>query len=166
MQPGNPSEESSRRGRLSYKSTLDAGFHSLVELVAKHERSQSSKDMALQDAVSLKRLDFVELLIENGAQISAVPLSDVLLTWEPKLIRFFLDRGADAIKDDPFAVAFGAKVRTALRPYMEYKQAHPEHSDALEEQVNIALRHFCANGDLKWVSLMLWAGGDPRSLGR
>lgn len=46
-------------------------------------------------------LDFVELLVENGAEITSVPLADVLLTWEPKLIRFFLDRGADPIKDSP-----------------------------------------------------------------
>ena len=35
----------------------------------------------------------------------------------------------------------------------------------LQEQVDCALRYFCGQGDLKWVSLMMWAGGDPRSLG-
>jgi hypothetical protein len=37
--------------------------------------------------------------------------------------------------------------------------------DKLREQADSALRHFCYKGDLKWVSLMLWAGADPRSLG-
>jgi len=144
---------------------VETGFHSLVELIAKHEQSQISKDAALADSVSLRRLDFVELLLENGAQISAVPFVDVLLSWDPKLIRFFLDHGANPIKDNAFAIAFGARIRTALRPFVEYKQAHPEHAETLQEQANIALRHFCYKGEVKWISLMLWAGADARSMG-
>jgi hypothetical protein len=63
------------------------------------------------------------------------------------------------------ARAFGAKVRTALRPFIEYKQAHPDLAPALQEQTNIALRYFCSKEDIKWISLMLWAGADARSLG-
>jgi hypothetical protein len=107
----------------------------------------------------------VELLLANGADIKSVPLADVLLTWEPTLIRFFLDHGADPVDARPFAEAFGARVRTALRPFMEYKRAHPELAVALQEQLDCALRHFCGEGDLKWVSLLMWAGGDPRSRG-
>ncbi|MBZ5562248.1 MAG: hypothetical protein LAP13_07480 [Acidobacteriia bacterium] len=144
---------------------VETGFHSLVELIAKHESSQSPKDAALHDAVSSRRLDLVELLPAHGADIKSVPLTDVLLTWEPTLIRFFLDRGADPIEGRPFAEAFGARVRTALRPFVEYKQAHPELVAELQEQLDCALRHFCGQGDLKWVSLLMWAGGDPRSRG-
>lgn len=144
---------------------VETEFHSLIELIARHETVQASKNAALEDAVSIRRLDFAELLVENGAQIAAVPFADVLLTWEPNLIRFFLDRGADPIKDNPFAVAFGAKVRTALRAFLDCKRMHPEQADALQEQANIALRHFCSKGDLKWISLMLWAKADARSMG-
>jgi hypothetical protein len=45
---------------------------------------------------------------------------------KPKTIRFFLDRGADPVRGRPFAEAFGAKVRTALRPFVECKRSHPE----------------------------------------
>jgi hypothetical protein len=107
----------------------------------------------------------VELLLANGADIKSVSFTDVLLTWEPTLIRFFLDRGADPVEGRPFAEAFGAKVRTALRPFVEYKRAHPELTQALQEQLDCALRHFCGEGDLKWVSLLMWAGGNPRSRG-
>jgi hypothetical protein len=31
----------------------------------------------------------------------------------------------------------------------------------LDEQANVALRHHCKEGDIKWVSLLLWAGADP-----
>ncbi len=82
-----------------------------------------------------------------------------------KLIRFFLDPGADPVEGRPFAEAFGAKVRTALRPFVEYQRAHPELAAELQEQLDCALRHFCGEADLKWVSLLMWAGGDPRSRG-
>jgi hypothetical protein len=153
------------RHRTLLEIVIETGFHSLVELLAKHESSQSVKDAALGRAASSRRLDLVELLLAYGADIRSVPLVDVLLTWEPTLIRFFLDHGADAVEGRPFAEAFGAKVRTALRPFVEYKRAHPELAASLQEQLDCALRYFCGEGDLKWVSLLLWAGGDPRSRG-
>jgi hypothetical protein len=69
---------------------VETGFHSLVELFAKHEPCQSAKGAALGAAASSRRLDLVELLLANGADLKSVPLADVLLTWEPKLIQFFL----------------------------------------------------------------------------
>ncbi len=153
------------RRRSLLELAVETGFHSLVELIAKHDRTQSGKDAALNDAVASRRLDLVELLMANGADIKSVPLADVLLTWEPKLIRFFLDHGADPVEGRPFAEAFGSKVRTALRPFSEYKRAHPEFTAQLQEQLDCALRRFCGEGDMKWVSLLMWAGGDPRSRG-
>jgi hypothetical protein len=79
--------EATKRGR--HKSLLEVvietGFHGSVELIAKHETSQSAKAGALGDAVSSRKLDLVELLLANGADIKAVPLADVLFTWEPGL---------------------------------------------------------------------------------
>jgi len=134
---------------------VEVGFHSLVELIAMHESSQPSKNAALADTVSMRRLDLVQLLFGNGADIKSVPLADVLLGWEPKIIRFFLDHGADAVTGSPFAIAFGARVRTALRPFIEYRQAHPEIATKLNSQLDCALRHFCGEADLKWISLLL-----------
>src|SRR5258707_9106300 len=85
-------------------------FHSLIELIAKHENDQSSKNAALADAVSLHRLDFVQLLVENGAEVKSVPFADVLLEWNPQITRFFLEHGADPLKGSPFAVAFSQKI--------------------------------------------------------
>ena len=58
---------------------IDSGFHSLVELLARHESRQEVKNQALSLAVSEKRLDFVELLVAHGAQPRSIPLADVLL---------------------------------------------------------------------------------------
>jgi ankyrin repeat protein len=144
---------------------IDSGFHSLIELLARHESRQEVKNQALSLAVSEKRLDFVELLVAHGAQPRSIPLADVLLNWEPAMIRFFLENGADVITGAPFAVAFREKVRTALRPFVECKKAHPELAPQLQDQADRALRHFCYEADLKWVSLLLWAGANPRSRG-
>jgi ankyrin repeat protein len=141
------------------------GFHSLIELIARNENNRTSKNAALADAVSLRRLDFIQLLVENGAEVSSVPLADVLLEWNPQIIRFFLDHGADPLAGSPFAVAFREKIRTALGVFGQLKRSRPELSTALQEQADSALRYFCDEGDVKWVSLMLWAGASPRSLG-
>lgn len=162
---GKPLEIPVDKYKTLLRIAIETGFHSLIELIAKHETNQASKNSALEDAVSLKRLDLVELLIQNGAQVTGVPFSEVLLTWDPKIMRFFLDRGADPLTDKPFAVAFGARVRTAIRAFLDCERMHPEHAEVLQEQANIALRHFCSKGDMKWISLMLWLKADPRAMG-
>lgn len=144
---------------------VDTGFHSLVELLARNEPRQGEKDRALLAAVESKRLDMAEVLVVHGARIQAVPLEDVLLTWDRTLMQFFLDRGADPVTRNPFMTAFHNKVQTALRPFVDYKKAHPDLADALQAQADRALRHFAQEADMKWISLLMWAGANPRSLG-
>jgi hypothetical protein len=48
-----------------------------------------------------------------------------------------------------------------VRIFKRYRDRFP----SFPEQANIALRHHCKEGDLKWVSLMLWAGADPYAQG-
>lgn len=161
---GRPLDIPAKHGRL-LQVALQTRFYSLIELLVKHESNQSSKNAALADAVSLHRLDYIELLVENGAEVKSVPFSHVLLEWNPHIFRFFLEHGADPVEGSPFAVAFSNKIRTALGPFVELKRTHPELTAELQEQVDSALRYFADKGDLKWVSLMMWAGASPRSLG-
>jgi hypothetical protein len=144
---------------------LTTGFHSLVELIARHETNQKTRNRGLAQAVGQRRWEYVELLVGHGADLKSVPFIEVLECWNPNIIRFFLNNGADAISDNPFAHAFKDRIRTALRPFVEYKQRHPEIADKLQEQIDQALRYFADKGDLKWVSLLAWAGADPRSRG-
>ena len=144
---------------------LDTGFHSLVELLVSNEVNQDLKNRALRRAVSLKRLDLIELLVSHGADIRSFPFIDVLEIWEPTIIRYFLEQGADFITDSPFAIAFGEKIRTAIGPWRECKEKYPDAVPQLQEQADRALRHFCSEGNLKWVSLLMWAGADPRTTG-
>ena len=161
---GKPLDVPAKYGSL-LQVAVHTGFHSLIELIAKHENNQLSKNAALADAVSLHRLDFIQLLVENGAEVKSVPFADVLLEWNPHIFRFFLERGADPVEGSPFSVAFTNKIRTALGPFVELKRSRPELSAALQEQSDCALRYFCGKGDMKWISLMLWAGANPRTRG-
>src|SRR5688572_11622652 len=65
---------------------LDTGFHSLIELLLRSETNQDLKNRALRKAISLKRLDFIELLVSNGAEIKSVEFISVLEVWEPTII--------------------------------------------------------------------------------
>jgi hypothetical protein len=74
---------------------------------------------------------------------------------------YFINRGAELQQGNPFAFAFCSRIRTVLRPYTLLRQRIP----GLQEQANIALRHHCKEGNLKWIALMLWAGADPFKAG-
>jgi ankyrin repeat protein len=147
------------------EAAVDTGFHSLVELLVRAEPSSELKNRALRRALSSKRLDLIELLVSHGAEINSVPFIEVLMLWDPAIIRYFLDHGADFITGHPFAEAFAEKIRTALRPWRECKEKYPDLGPQLQEQADRALRYFCEKEDLKWVSLLMWAGADPRSIG-
>jgi hypothetical protein len=147
------------------ETAIETGFHSLIFCLARNETRVEVKNRALTDAVRRQKLELVELLTTYGAEVTSVPFVEVLRSWEPRIMRFFLERGADAVSGSPFAVAFGEKIRTALRAFVDYKAANPSLAAELQEQSDRALRHFCYEGDLKWVSLLLWAGANPRSLG-
>jgi hypothetical protein len=154
-----------RRPESLLELAVETGFHSLVELIAKNEQGADAKTAALCAAVSARRMDLIEVLCANGAEPKTVPLDTVLFEWDPKMIRYFLDRGADPIEGRPFAEAFRERIRTALRAFVNYKRDHPELGAQLQDQIDCALRYFCAEGDLKWVCLLLWAGADARSKG-
>ena len=144
---------------------VETGFHSLVLLLVRNECRQEIKNKALQKATELRRSELVELLVDEGARVIDIPLIYALRTWDPKIIQFYLDHGADVVAEHPFAEAFCEKIRTSLRPFTRYRDAHPEIAQQLQEQIDSALRHFCREGDLKWVSLLMWAGADPRTSG-
>jgi ankyrin repeat protein len=144
---------------------LDTGFQSLIELLVRNEPSEDEKNRALRQAVAQQRLDFIEILVSHGAEVTSVPFIDVLRAWEPNIIRYFLDRGTNFITNSPFAVAFGERIRTALGAWRRCVEQHPQFASQLQEQADRALRHFCFKEDLKWVSLMMWVGANPRSIG-
>jgi hypothetical protein len=56
-------------------------FHSLVELIARRESDQATKDAALREAVALTRLDLVKVLLANGVD-SRIDFAERLCTTQ------------------------------------------------------------------------------------
>lgn len=64
----------------------------------------------------------------------------------------------DLESNKSIAKAFQAKQREFLGIYMDLRDQIP----SARKQAAMALRHHAEEGNVKWVSLLLWAGADPR----
>jgi len=141
---------------------IDLGFHSLVQTLLKGGADLNEpRYWPLDEALHKRRLDLVKLLVKYGADIHSVSMASVFETWQPDIMKLFIEQGADVETDNPLAYAFCERIKTALGIFKSYKDRFP----SFEEQANIALRYHCRKGNLKWVSLMLWAGADPYAKG-
>lgn len=139
------------------------GFHSLVETLLKGGADYRTLDRHSPMPVALqsRRLDLAKLLVEHGFDVRSVDMTEVFAAWEPELMEYFIDQGADVETGMPLAEALCEGVRTALCVFRKYRDRFP----TFQEQANVALRHHCKEGNLKWVSLLLWAGADPYAPG-
>lgn len=158
-----PIPESTRKRKKSpLQVAMEAGFHSLVQVLL--EGGAAQKDALyspLSHALSKRRLDLVELLVDHGADIHQVSMDDVFDTWDNEIVEYFIKKGADLETDDPLAYALCSRIRPALGILKRHEARFP----SFHEQVNIAFRYHCKEGNLKWVSLTLWAGADPYARG-
>jgi hypothetical protein len=136
---------------------VDTGFHSMVELLLQHGVEQEERNYMLERAVDDANFELIKLLVEYGADPHCVDFEAVCRTGHPFIIKFFVDRGIDAETDHPFARALCYPKRRYLGVYMSYRKKFP----SFKRQLNLALRHLAREGNLKWVSLLIWAGGDP-----
>jgi ankyrin repeat protein len=153
-----------RKTRL--RVAMATGFHSLVELLLRHEHRQEEKNDALRHALFLNRPAFIALAVTHGADVASIPFLDVLMTGDREVVAVFLEKGADATTDYPFARAFHQlRAKTTLGSYLDCRRSRPDLANHLQQQADMALRQFCQEGNLKWVSLLIWAGANPRSSG-
>jgi len=162
--PVNPPPPANKKARKKspLQIAIDAGFHSLVQLLLQGGAAiEEPRYFPLAHALEKRRLDLVELLVNHGADIHSVTMEEVFGTWNNDIVEFFIAKGADLETGNPLAEALCSRIRTALAIFKRYQDRFP----SFQGQVNIALRHHCKEGNLKWVSLMLWAGGDPHVKG-
>ncbi len=140
---------------------LEIGFHSLIELLIRHTTDTAVKNHALEQAVRKSRFDIVQMLVNYGAEPLSVPFQDVLCSYLPDMARYFISKKADLLTGNPFTVAFRYKVRPALGVYLDSSRQFPELKNALQRQLDMALAYHCGEGSMKWVRLLMWAGGNP-----
>lgn len=84
---------------------ISTEFHSLVELLIRHEHRQEAKNDALRQALFLDRPAFVELAVAHGADIASIPFLDVLMTGDRTVVASFLEKGADPIANSKGSVS-------------------------------------------------------------
>lgn len=161
--PVNPPEyKGGNRPKTPLEVTIANGFHSLmVVLLESGATINYGFYNGLEHALMERRLDLIKLLVKHGADIRSVSMIDVFDTWDPEIMEYFIEKGADVETNIPFAAALCERIRTALGVF----KRHKKHFPSFQEQLNIALRYHCREGDLKWVSLTLWAGADPFAKG-
>jgi hypothetical protein len=142
------------------RTAIESGFHSMVEVLLKEGAvDQEEKNDALTRAIDSRNLDLVELLAQYGADPRTVDFDTILWSRHPQIMRWFVANGLNLECDCyPIAKAFRDKHREFLGVYMSVRDELP----TARRQATMALRYHAADGNLKWVSLLLWAGADPR----
>jgi hypothetical protein len=141
-----------------FRVALQTGFHSLVELFLRAGVGQDEKDRGLWRAVFDRKFALVELLARYGADYRSVDNLTVIDCREPAIMKWFVERGLDLETGSPIAHAFRYGHRDFLGVFLDVKDRVP----TAVKQASMALRHVAGEGNLKWVSLLLWAGADPR----
>jgi hypothetical protein len=158
-----PFPRRSNHARAPLDIAVESGFHSLVEVLLKGGAAidLDGWNGTMARALRARRFDIIQLLVEHGYDPKQIDMKDVFNTWDPAMMEYFIDKGADVETGNPLAWAFCNRIRTALRVFKHYR----EQFTSFPEQANIALRYHCKEGNLKWVSLMLWAGADAYAPG-
>lgn len=131
----------------------------MVEVFLRAGTEQEDLDYGLSQSVWQGRLDLAQLLVSYGANLETVCADSVIGTRNPPLIRWFIDNGMDLEEGQPIAQAFRYRHREFLGIYLSIRDRVP----SARKQAAMALRFHARNGNLKWVSLLLWAGVDPSS---
>jgi ankyrin repeat protein len=137
---------------------INKGFHSLVQVLLEAGADVDYPSHSpVAHALMERRLDIVKLLASHGADIHDVGMLPAFETWDPVTMEWFIEQGVDCETDYPLARALCQRIKTALGVF----KRHKDRFSSFQGQLNFALRYHCMKGDLKWVSLLLWAGADP-----
>lgn len=137
---------------------IEKGFLTLAEMLLNGGADpQANGGNALWDAVNHRRSDIAELLLDRGVPLETVDFSSVCYSGDHALIKLFLNRGADPVKGNPFYHGF----RHCLQPMLGVYKTQLEKIPALQIQADIALCHYAKEGNLRGVSLLIWAGARP-----
>jgi hypothetical protein len=134
---------------------IEKGFLTLTEVLLDGGADpMAGNGNALSIAVHSKRTDIVRLLLDRGVPVGTVDFESVCYSCDKELIQLFLDRGADPITGYPLYRGFQHCLRPIISVYKSNIQAMP----ALQLQADLALCDFAKDGNLRGVSLLLWAG--------
>jgi len=138
---------------------VGTGFYSIVEvLLSSRPWNPASLARALDRSVSDRRYDITELLLGSNASVSRVYTGDLFRTMDLNLITRFLRLGVDPAEQNAFASVLNAtRAKSLLGIYRSLREEFP----VLDAQVSLALSEAVREKNLRWISLLRWAGADP-----
>jgi len=125
-------------------------------------RFRTRRILALHHAISRQRDDFVEISCLKRSRSKLNPIHRCASCLEASHNPLFSRSRSRLHHRLTVAVAFAKGFVLLLAHGANVVKKHLEFASQLQEQADRALRHFCERGDLKWVSLLMWAGADPR----
>ena len=158
--PINPPSGKKTRRASPLQIAIEKGFLTLTEVLLEagaNPAPENSNMNALWHAVERRRADIAALLLDRGMPIDSVDFGSVCYYADPTLINLFLERGADP--KDGYPLYYGMKhcLNPLLGIYKTQVEKHPE----LQIQADMALCHYAREGNLRCVSLLIWAGARP-----
>lgn len=155
---GKPLFQRDGRRKHALEIAVETGFHSMVQVLAEVWPDRDTLNEALQQAAWKRRPDLVWLLLEHGADMTAVSLESIAQCYDRDLLQHFLDHWDEVGGEDGLTELVLAKVRPFIGIIKEFAPCVPNH----KVQLGAALNQFISEGKLKWCSLAMWMGADPR----
>jgi hypothetical protein len=154
--------EQPRRFRTALEIALERQDHSLVLLlVANGYDVNAEPESPLDQALRLRRLDFLDLLLDWGADPRQVDLDTLCDTYESELYERFLRLGIDF--SSGHALAYALSYHTSNKPLFGFAKRHRLQDPKIQAELDIALARHAWEGNEKGVMLGLWAGADSHA---
>ena len=158
LKAGKPAQYDHRNVRCTpIGIAIDTGFYSMLELLLRNGFAPTPKHLSM--AVSRGKPGLVKLLLDHGADVRWMNFGQVVYWPHPEVLKMFIERGADTQTGYPIAEALKRSPRALLGVYKSYIDRFP----GWRFQADMALRHFCHEGSMRGVSLLLWLGANPRA---
>lgn len=150
------------RPKTALQIALETGQHSLAFLLlSKGYRLDLERYAPLNLALQARRWDLFDLLLQWGAEMTSVDVYTVLNTYNAELYERFRSAGYDLTARHEMASILGHS--TSNRPLLGFMKRHRREDPKIQRELNLALGYQVKEGNVRGVSLCLWAGADPHS---
>jgi hypothetical protein len=149
------------RRKSALQAAIEAGNHSLVQVLLSGGYDPNlERSSPLTWAVTDRREDLVDLLLQHGCDPHQVSRYELFNTYERALIERFHGLGIDLGAGNELAgcLAHGPK----NRPLYGFVKHAREHDPAIARQLQIALHAAIDDGKEAAIALCLWAGAEAR----
>jgi hypothetical protein len=146
------------RRRFPLEIAIEKGFLTLVETLLDGGSKPEANGGVLSLAVQHREVAIAKLLLERGASADSVWPDDIF-DGGPEMLNLFIEHGFDPTTDLAYYHALCSHVHPLLSVLKDYKERFPD----LHRQAEMALCHYCEKGNLRAVSLLVWAGARPNA---